>query len=157
MITGLRPEPRPGGSASWTSAKDSGPWNPLMGLFSGEGLHGPCEVAVGPPLRTNPIERLQRAQPFAGDRAAKSGPMGATPLAGFRAEPCPSPRLRRLRENACRHNLHPAKNPPARQRRRPTRPAIRAGGAQRTDKELRMSDKRTVTITLDGTNKKSVI
>src|SRR6202034_479099 len=63
---GLRPEPRPGGSASWTAAKGSGPWNPLMGLFSGEGQHGRFEVTVGPPLRTNPIDRLQRASLFAG-------------------------------------------------------------------------------------------
>src|SRR5580698_2399430 len=40
---GLRPETPPRGSASWNSAKGSGPWNPLMGLFSGEGLHGPRE------------------------------------------------------------------------------------------------------------------
>src|SRR5580698_5496896 len=56
---GLRPWTPRGGSASSTSAKGSGPWNPLMGLFSGEGLHGPRNVAVGPPLRTNPIDRLQ--------------------------------------------------------------------------------------------------
>src|ERR1700722_8274152 len=63
---GLRPETPPRGSAPWIPAKGSGPSNPLMGLFSGEGQPGPCQVTVGPPLRTNPIERLQRAQPFAG-------------------------------------------------------------------------------------------
>src|SRR6202789_3018377 len=85
---GFRPEPRPGGSASWTSAKGSGPWNPLMGLFSGEGLHGRCQVAVGPPLRTNPIDRLQRASPFAG------GPGGTAP-AGFQGGALPFAGLRR--------------------------------------------------------------
>src|SRR5580658_2082402 len=69
---GLRPETPPGGAASWNSAKGSGPWNPLMGLFSGEGQPRPCKVRVGPPLRTNPIDRSQRASPFAGDPRGKA-------------------------------------------------------------------------------------
>src|SRR5580698_7283383 len=78
---GLRPEPRPRGSAPWIPAKGSGPWNPLMGLFSGEGLPGPCEVTVGPPLRTNPTDRLQRASPFAGGPGGKApgGVWGGAP------------------------------------------------------------------------------
>src|SRR5580704_10000203 len=64
--TGLRPETPPRGAAPWIPAKGSGPSNPLVGLFSGEGLHGPCKVVVGPPLRTNPIDRFQRASPFGG-------------------------------------------------------------------------------------------
>src|ERR1700679_3215006 len=50
----------------WIPAKGSGPWNPLMGLFSGEGQPRPFNARVGPPLRTNPIERLQRVWPVAG-------------------------------------------------------------------------------------------
>src|SRR5580658_3531479 len=69
---GFRPGPGPRGSASWNSAKGSGPWNPLMGLFSGEGQPRPCKVRVGPPLRTNPIDRSQRASPFAGDPRGKA-------------------------------------------------------------------------------------
>src|SRR5580698_6213677 len=69
---GFRPEPQPRGSASWNSAKGSGPWNPLMGLFSGEGQPRTIYVRVGPPLRTNPIDRLQRASPFAGGPGGKA-------------------------------------------------------------------------------------
>jgi cell division protein FtsI (penicillin-binding protein 3) len=63
---GFRPGPGPRGSAPWIPAKGSGPWNPLMGLLSGEGQPGPRKVAVGPPPRTNPIDRFQRASPFGG-------------------------------------------------------------------------------------------
>jgi hypothetical protein len=52
--SGLRPDTPRGGSASTTYAKGSGPWNPLMGLFSGEGQPRPINRPCWPSPENKP-------------------------------------------------------------------------------------------------------
>src|SRR5580658_8282793 len=82
---GFAPGPRPGGSASWTSAKGSGPWNPLMGFVL---RGGPTRTlrGHGRPSPENKPQLIDRKGP-----RPLLGVQGAKPPGGSRAEPGPSP------------------------------------------------------------------
>ncbi len=63
---GAWPRTPPGGVASWTSTKGSGPWNHSFWLVGREGPTVKYRGRSRPLSSNQPMDRLQRASPFAG-------------------------------------------------------------------------------------------
>ena len=94
---------------SWTPSKGLSPLQSLMqslnwGLFSGEGRHGPCDVGVGPPVRTNPLTGSKGRCPWRRSRRQRLlvGSRGKAPLLH---------RLERLARRAQRGSAVSARSP----------------------------------------------